>query len=336
MQGHFYSRLVLCCGRSWKEILPAPCSLVAYLSPVSASCVGSACSLPSSSYTVPPSLLQAFLVAQFTVLALPVPRPAATGTGAQSPPVPQFARGFGPCCPSLQAPLDALALAAALAVAAVPVVGVGASLVAALPFMARVVSASATVAAVVTALLAAVVGTLVAYTAGSCIPVRRRVESSHAQLPRAEFDARRGAVSREGISGPCLCTKCASPPPLGDQTFPPAVANSWYGLAFSEDVVVGAPPLHVRAIGQSFALWRTTEGRYGGTLPPPLPPPLRSDRDCLLPCGPTRTTSSPAVRHGLPPPLRRRRLVVQAAFCPHLGANLAAGGRIVDNCIECP
>lgn len=24
------------------------------------------------------------------------------------------------------------------------------------------------------------------------------------------------------------------------------------------------------------------------------------------------------------------------AYCPHLGANLAVGGRVVDNCIECP
>lgn len=24
------------------------------------------------------------------------------------------------------------------------------------------------------------------------------------------------------------------------------------------------------------------------------------------------------------------------AYCPHLGANLAVGGRVVGNCIECP
>jgi phenylpropionate dioxygenase-like ring-hydroxylating dioxygenase large terminal subunit len=28
--------------------------------------------------------------------------------------------------------------------------------------------------------------------------------------------------------------------------------------------------------------------------------------------------------------------VCQDAYCIHLGANLAAGGSIVDNCIECP
>ena len=28
--------------------------------------------------------------------------------------------------------------------------------------------------------------------------------------------------------------------------------------------------------------------------------------------------------------------VVQDAFCLHLGANLAVGGNVIDNCIECP
>lgn len=27
---------------------------------------------------------------------------------------------------------------------------------------------------------------------------------------------------------------------------------------------------------------------------------------------------------------------VMDAYCPHLGANLAVGGRVVGNCIECP
>ena len=68
--------------------------------------------------------------------------------------------------------------------------------------------------------------------------------------------------------------------------------NTWYALCFSGDVAAGSgKPLHVRACGQSFVVWRCADGK----------------------------------------------LVVQAAFCPHQGANLAAGGAITgDDCIVCP
>lgn len=82
--------------------------------------------------------------------------------------------------------------------------------------------------------------------------------------PRAEFDQRRGS------------------------SYPQGVPNTWYAVAFSEEVRAGAEaPLHIRAFGQALAVWRTKEGR----------------------------------------------LVVQSAFCPHLGANLAVGGRITDDCL---
>ena len=92
-------------------------------------------------------------------------------------------------------------------------------------------------------------------------------DESSRGLPRTEFDARRGL------------------------SFPPIVANTWYALGYSEDIVAGAEdPVHIRAIGQSFAVWRTKAGK----------------------------------------------LVVQSAWCPHQGANVAAGGKIKDDCIACP
>jgi len=30
------------------------------------------------------------------------------------------------------------------------------------------------------------------------------------------------------------------------------------------------------------------------------------------------------------------KIAILDAYCPHLGANLAAGGRVVNGCVECP
>jgi nitrite reductase/ring-hydroxylating ferredoxin subunit len=72
-------------------------------------------------------------------------------------------------------------------------------------------------------------------------------------------------------------------------TYPDIIANSWYHLCDSSELVPGKV-IEVRALGQVFAVWRTDEGKP----------------------------------------------VCQDAFCLHLGANLAVGGKVVDNCIECP
>lgn len=69
------------------------------------------------------------------------------------------------------------------------------------------------------------------------IATSRHAATTHEQLPRSEFDARRGL------------------------SYHPKVPNTWYALAFSAEVVAGAEaPLHVRALGQSFAVWRTSAG----------------------------------------------------------------------------
>jgi phenylpropionate dioxygenase-like ring-hydroxylating dioxygenase large terminal subunit len=96
--------------------------------------------------------------------------------------------------------------------------------------------------------------------------VPRFKDHLHECAPRQQFDVRRGDSY-------------------------PAVPNTWYALAYSNELVAGdSKPLHVRALGQSFAVWRTKAGK----------------------------------------------LVVQEAWCPHQGANIAVGGNIKDDCIQCP
>jgi cholesterol 7-dehydrogenase len=72
-------------------------------------------------------------------------------------------------------------------------------------------------------------------------------------------------------------------------TYPDPIFNTWYHLCDSEELQ-GDRVVEVRALGQVFALWRTSEGKP----------------------------------------------VCQDAYCLHLGANLAVGGKVVDNCITCP
>lgn len=72
-------------------------------------------------------------------------------------------------------------------------------------------------------------------------------------------------------------------------TYPDPIANSWYHLCDSSELPHGKV-LEVRALGQTFVLWRTEEGQP----------------------------------------------VCQDAYCIHVGANLAVGGTIKDNCIQCP
>lgn len=43
--------------------------------------------------------------------------------------------------------------------------------------------------------------------------------------------------------------------------YPAPVPNSWYHVLDSHEVVAGAKPIHVRALGQDLAVWRTSEGR---------------------------------------------------------------------------
>jgi nitrite reductase/ring-hydroxylating ferredoxin subunit len=73
------------------------------------------------------------------------------------------------------------------------------------------------------------------------------------------------------------------------KSYPLPVANTWYRLCNSEDLLPGKV-LEIRACGQVFAVWRTDDGTP----------------------------------------------VVQDAFCVHLGANLAVGGVVEDNCVKCP
>lgn len=73
------------------------------------------------------------------------------------------------------------------------------------------------------------------------------------------------------------------------KTYPDPILNSWYRLCNSEDLLAGQV-LEIQALGQTFALWRTEEGK----------------------------------------------VVIQDAFCIHLGANLAVGGTVSNNCITCP
>jgi nitrite reductase/ring-hydroxylating ferredoxin subunit len=67
------------------------------------------------------------------------------------------------------------------------------------------------------------------------------------------------------------------------------ISNTWYHICDSDELKDGRV-LEIRAVGQTMAVWRTSEGK-----------PICHD-----------------------------------AFCPHLGANLAVGGKIIHDCIECP
>ncbi len=44
------------------------------------------------------------------------------------------------------------------------------------------------------------------------------------------------------------------------KTYSPPVLNAWYHLVDSDEVKPGGKPLYVRALGQSFAIWRTSNG----------------------------------------------------------------------------
>jgi nitrite reductase/ring-hydroxylating ferredoxin subunit len=118
------------------------------------------------------------------------------------------------------------------------------------------------IAAVVFSAVAMAVGYSLWYLRGSWLS-NRSVDDT--VLPRKEFDDRRGA------------------------SYPSPITNTWYCLAYSNEVKVGEVQ-HIRAIGQSFAVWRTSDGKP----------------------------------------------VVQSAFCPHMGANLAVGGTVEGDCLKCP
>ncbi|MDP2435051.1 MAG: Rieske 2Fe-2S domain-containing protein [archaeon] len=72
--------------------------------------------------------------------------------------------------------------------------------------------------------------------------------------------------------------------------FPGPFPNGWYQLLSSEQLVAGAAPLPVTALGQELVAFRGASGQAG----------------------------------------------VLAAHCPHLGAHLGVGGRVVGDCVECP
>mmetsp|Transcript_26227 Transcript_26227/g.38867 ORF Transcript_26227/g.38867 Transcript_26227/m.38867 type:complete len:440 (+) Transcript_26227:92-1411(+) len=74
------------------------------------------------------------------------------------------------------------------------------------------------------------------------------------------------------------------------ETYPHnAVANTWYQICDSDELKDGRV-IEVRALGQTLAVWRSSDGQ-----------PVCHD-----------------------------------AFCLHLGANLGVGGKVVDDCIQCP
>ncbi|KAH8098757.1 chlorophyllide a oxygenase [Aureococcus anophagefferens] len=65
----------------------------------------------------------------------------------------------------------------------------------------------------------------------------------------------------------------------------------WFVLASSDELVAGAPPVAVEALGREYVLWRgATTGLVG----------------CL------------------------------DAYCPHMGAHLGVGGKVVGDCAQCP
>ena len=75
------------------------------------------------------------------------------------------------------------------------------------------------------------------------------------------------------------------------KTYPPAYPNGWFVLAASDELVAGAPPVAVEALGREYVLWRgATTGLVG----------------CL------------------------------DAYCPHMGAHLGVGGKVVGDCAQCP
>lgn len=72
-------------------------------------------------------------------------------------------------------------------------------------------------------------------------------------------------------------------------TYPVLYPNTWYHFADTDELTPGKV-MEVRALNQTFVLWRKADGTP----------------------------------------------VCQDAYCLHLGANLAVGGKVKDDCIECP
>jgi nitrite reductase/ring-hydroxylating ferredoxin subunit len=103
-------------------------------------------------------------------------------------------------------------------------------------------------------------------------------------------------------------------------TYPEPISNTWYHLCDSSDLKPGEDVIEIRALGQTFAVWRTKEGSL-----------LFLSSLCFFtysPCLFFLRYPSCFIFVGKP--------VCQTAFCVHVGANLAVGGKIEDDCIRCP
>lgn len=72
-------------------------------------------------------------------------------------------------------------------------------------------------------------------------------------------------------------------------TYPDIITNTWYHFCDSSEIV-GDKVLEVRALGQTFIVWRAKDGK----------------------------------------------IVVQDAYCLHLGANIGVGGKVEDGGVVCP
>jgi len=93
---------------------------------------------------------------------------------------------------------------------------------------------------------------------------------------------------------------------------PPPFPNGWFKVANSRDIKAGqAYPL--RVLGRDLVIYRTA--------------PSTTPSSCS-----SSSTSSASGAPSVPP----CSVVIMDAFCPHLGANLAVGGRVDGDCIRCP